>query len=157
MGKSEESMPRKSKHGTDIARWGHHEEMKEDRRKGRNKSKQKWKKEIKKDASAKDWVLKQCKFAGPINSPIDLTNLSDRDLGPAYTPEQEEDALLGEEEIDENYAYKDGYQNGLRGFDTSDNPYRTDTELGKKKFNEWTKGFSDAKQRGINTNITHSQ
>jgi hypothetical protein len=68
MGKSEESMPRKSKHGKDIARWGHHEEMKEDRRKGRNKSKQKWKKEVQKESCVKSWVTKQCKFANELAS-----------------------------------------------------------------------------------------
>lgn len=73
MSGKEESMPRKSKHGTDVARWGHHKEMKEDRKKNRNKSKQKWKQQIQiEEASNKimmtkeqmqTWVGKNCKFA----------------------------------------------------------------------------------------------
>jgi len=88
-----------------------------------------------------------------VKQPIDLSDFSDRDLGPAYTPEEEEDALLGEEEIDENYAYKDGYKDGLRGLDTANNPYRSDTESGKKKFDEWMKGFNDARQSKAKSNI----
>ena len=72
MGKTEESMPRKSKHGTDIARWGHHEEAKEDRRRNRNRARQHWKKEVEKEAGTENQMIKQqiqtwiglnCKFA----------------------------------------------------------------------------------------------
>jgi len=79
------------------------------------------------------------------SGPIDLSNLSDRDLGPAYTPEEEESALLGEEEPDDNYAYKSGYSEGLRGL-TESNPYRVDTESGRSKFIEWRKGYADGQK-----------
>ena len=79
----------------------------------------------------------------------DPSDFSDQDLGAIYTPDEEEIALQGEDDVDEDYAEKSGYEAGLlakknNNLDTSDNPYRVDTESGIKKFEQWMKGFQDA-------------
>lgn len=81
--------------------------------------------------------------------PRDPTDVSDADLGPIMTAEEEENVLLGPEKNDPFSAYKDGYKRGLEAKkqgaqDTSDNPYRTDTETGTLKSDQWTRGFKDA-------------
>ena len=81
--------------------------------------------------------------------PRDPTDVSDADLGPIMTAEEEENVLLGPEENDPFAAYKDGYKRGLEAKkqgsqDTSGNPYRTDTESGVLKSDQWMRGFKDA-------------
>lgn len=82
-------------------------------------------------------------------APRDPSEYSDVDLGPIMTADEEEEALLGPEDNDPFYPYKDGYQRGLEAKekgtqDTSDNPYRTDTESGTLKFDQWRQGYQDA-------------
>lgn len=80
--------------------------------------------------------------------PTDLSERSDRDLGAVYSPDEEEAILLGEEENDENYPYKSGYEEGIRNksqgtMDESLNPYSLDTNESRKKFDLWREGFRD--------------
>jgi hypothetical protein len=85
-------------------------------------------------------------------SPINLGDATDRDLDGALTPDEEEDLLLGpNEEVTPEMVYKDGYEAGLRDKKhpgLSSNPYRTDTDEGVKKFDQWREGFRDA-EKGI--------
>ena len=70
------------------------------------------------------------------------------------TADEEEEALFGpEEDVDPLYAYKDGYKSGREARENkekgyrpveADNPYRTDTESGIVKFDQWRQGFQDA-------------
>lgn len=94
---------------------------------------------------------KQWKFIGKQAGwiPRDPIDISDADLGPVMTPEDEEEILLGPEEDDPFYAYKSGYERGLEAkkngrVGSEGNPYRTDTESGLKKFDQWSNGFKDA-------------
>ena len=83
-------------------------------------------------------------------TPRDPTEFSDQDIGPFYDADEEENALLGEEEdYDPDYAYNSGYDQGIaslkyKHLNEGDNPYRVDTEEGVKKFDEWRQGFKDA-------------
>ena len=85
--------------------------------------------------------------------PANLSDITDRDLSGALTPQEEEDLLLGPDEpVDVNGAYKEGYRYGLvdkqRGNqdagDTTDMPYRSDTEAGRAAFDQWLLGRQDA-------------
>lgn len=89
-------------------------------------------------------------------APANLGEVTDRDMTGAITPQDEEDALFGDDEIvtDED-VFKDGYREGLRQKEMGDNnngacPYRVDTESGRKRFDMWMKGFNSA-FKDINT------
>ena len=90
----------------------------------------------------------------------DISDLTDRDIGPFYTADEEEDALLGQDEpeLSEDEYEKEAYSNGHKEAlgrseyeDMSKNagywcrpPYRTDTDMGRRLDNAWRKGYWDA-------------
>jgi ribosome modulation factor len=99
--------------------------------------------------SQKQWKLigKKAGWA-----PRDPSDISDADLGPIYTADEEEDILLGPEEnlSDEDRlkeAYRDGYEIGLTDDSTIRMPYRQDTETGSALSKEWFKGWKDAQAK----------
>jgi hypothetical protein len=78
--------------------------------------------------------------------PRDPINVSDRDLNPMYTAQDEENALLGKEESQESVdksVYEDGFKTGAsKENDSSTCPYRSDTKLS----NIWWEGFKKGKE-----------
>lgn len=87
--------------------------------------------------------------------PTDLSDRSDKNIPPIYDPQTEENFLLGPEDkmaeqeriaACEQEGFDDGQRDSGRGrFDESRNPYRTDTESGRKRFDAWSKGYQRAK------------
>lgn len=79
--------------------------------------------------------------------PTDVSELVDTDVDAIYSPEDEENVLLGPEEVNDNHAYESGKRDGQdpQKQMTLDNPYRTDTDSGRKKYDEWMRGFKDAR------------
>lgn len=80
--------------------------------------------------------------------PADPSTYSDADLPPASSPQEEEDAIFGKDENDPNHAYNSGFEQGeasrkYKHISDLDNPYRIDTEEGKRKYDEWRAGFND--------------
>jgi hypothetical protein len=78
--------------------------------------------------------------------PKDPSDVSDTDLGPVYTADDEEIALQGPDDNDPEYSFNSGILEGKRQrklghHDTSGNPYRIDTPEGQKKFDDWMRGF----------------
>lgn len=78
--------------------------------------------------------------------PRDPGEFSDSDLGPIFTADEEETALLGPEEDAD--PYHDGMVEGTSDrksgrHDHSANPYRIDTDEGVRKFDEWKRGYED--------------
>ena len=78
--------------------------------------------------------------------PRDTMDVSDRDLNPMYTAQDEENALLGKEESQEEVnksVYNDGFKAGSsRENDASSCPYKSDTRLS----NIWWEGFRKGKE-----------
>jgi len=78
--------------------------------------------------------------------PRDPMGVSDTDLGPMYTAQDEEDALLGKEDSTEEIrkkVYEDGYQAGsAKETDGNDCPYRSNTNLS----NIWWEGYMKGKE-----------
>ena len=78
--------------------------------------------------------------------PRDPMGVSDLDLGPMYTAEDEENALLGKEDSIEEVrvkVYEDGYQAGIaKETIGNDCPYKSGTNLS----DIWWKGFEKGKE-----------
>lgn len=87
--------------------------------------------------------------------PRDPTDVSDKDIGPIMTPDEEEEALLGPEEPEQPFserlinAYNEGYNNGLlkkknNKSDTTDCPYGNHSEQSSALSRKWFDGWRDA-------------
>lgn len=75
-------------------------------------------------------------------TPIDPSEITDEDVGPIYSPEDEESIFGKDEGGGNSFAYKDGFRCGIKSktdkiICIEDNPYRADSE----KFEFWRKGF----------------
>lgn len=77
-------------------------------------------------------------------NPTDLSDRSDKDLPPIYSPDEEEEFIFGkDEEITDDMVYNDGFRTGKFNPNNNFPPYRTDTERGKLLFDIWKRGFND--------------
>lgn len=105
--------------------------------------------------SKKQWELIGKKAQWIPRDPMDI---SDEDLGPILTPDEEEEILLGKEEEPGPYdAYQDGYTKGGEGTkfkNVNINPYGLDTDYGRASFDQWEEGFSDAQNGKPNKHAT---
>jgi hypothetical protein len=98
--------------------------------------------------SQKQWELIG-KKAGWI--PRDPTDISDQDLGPIMTPDEEEDVLLGPEETmspEERLAKaeNEGYEYGKQHSDTVGCPYGSHSEFATALCKKWFEGHLRARR-----------